>query len=253
MPVVLVVDDEPDIRSLVKINLEAAGYSVITAATGEEALDRVRRNPPDAMFLDLMMPGIDGWDVLSELKAGRGPGSEIPVFLVTALHDGELRLRGSIEGALQYITKPFDPADLVRALEQVLDPDAPSERELRRRVQSAALEALARSERGLGSGAELETDPRVRLTRLEHAPSHPTAPPGHVRQSRDRLASLTTKQRRLVEELATGASVATVARELGTSRSSVYASLGRVCRKLDLSGTQALLELARHGTLTGEP
>jgi len=252
MPVVLVVDDEPDIRSLMKINLEAAGYSVVTAAGGEEALDRVRREPPDAMFLDLMMPGIDGWAVLAELKAGRGAGSDIPVFLVTALPDGELRLRGSIEGALQYITKPFDPVELVRALEQVLDPDAPSERELRRRVQSAALEALARSERGADPESDLRADPRVRLTRLEHAPSPATSPSARVRQSQDRLASLTTKQRRLVEELATGASVATVARELGTSRSSVYASLRRVCRKLDLSGTRDLIDLVRHGTLSGE-
>jgi len=248
MPVVLVVDDEPDIRSLMKINLEAAGYSVVTASSGEEALDRVRREPPDAMFLDLMMPGLDGWEVLAELKAGRGAGSDIPVFLVTALHDGELRLRGSIEGALQYITKPFDPIELVRALEQVLDPDAPSERELRRRVQSAALEALARSERGSDPASDPRLDPRVRLTRLEHAPSM-SAPAAQARQSRDRLASLTTKQRLLVEELATGASVATVARDLGTSRSNVYASLRRVCRKLGLTGTRDLLELVRHGTL----
>jgi DNA-binding CsgD family transcriptional regulator len=72
-----------------------------------------------------------------------------------------------------------------------------------------------------------------------------------ARQSHDRLASLTTKQRRLVEELATGASVASVAQELGTSRSSVYASLRRVCRKLDIMGTRDLLELVRDGTLNG--
>jgi DNA-binding response OmpR family regulator len=242
VPVVLVVDDEPDIRTLIKINLEAAGYAVVTAASGEEALERVRVEPPDAMFLDLMMPGIDGWDVLAELKAGADASSEIPVFLVTALHEGELRLRGGIEGALRYITKPFDPLDLVRALEQVLDPDAPSERELRRRVQSAALEALARAERGVEASAETRSDPRVRLTRLERSlvPEAPTPP------SPDRLASLTPKQRRLVDELATGASVATVARQFGTSRSSVYASLRRICRKLDLMGTRDLLDLVRH-------
>jgi len=253
MSLVLVVDDEPDNLSLMKINLEAAGYTVVTAASGEEALDHVRRRPPDAMFLDLMMPGIDGWEVLAELKAGRGAGSEIPVFLVTALHDRELRLRGSIEGALQYITKPFDPLELVRALEQVLDPDAPSERELRRRVQSAALEALARSERGVEHSVAPSTVPRVRLTRLEHAPRTPTPPPAGSRPTQDRLASLTTKQRRLVEELATGASVATVAHELDTSRSSVYASLRRICRKLDLKGTRDLLEFVRRGPLNGEP
>jgi DNA-binding response OmpR family regulator len=246
MPVVLVVDDEPDIRTLMQINLEAAGYSVVTAASCEEALALVRREPPDAMFLDLMMPGIDGWAVLAELKAGRSAGSEIPVFLVTALHDGELRLRGGIEGALRYITKPFDPADLVHALEQVLDPEAPSERELRRRVQSAALEALARSETGIDITADAPSDPRVHLTRLERAHAYP--PATTPVQSHDRLASLTAKQRRLVDELASGASVATVAREVGTSRSSVYASLRRICRKLDLMGTRDLLELVRNET-----
>ncbi len=252
MPVVLVVDDEPDIRTLMKINLEAAGYSVVTAASGEEALEVVHRQPPDAMFLDLMMPGIDGWEVLAELKAGRGPGSEFPVFLVTALHDGELRVRGGIEGALRYITKPFDPGDLVRALEQVLDPEAPAERELRRRVQSAALQALARSETGVVGDADPVRGPHVRLTRLEHATVYPV-PTSASEQPPDPLASLTAKQRRLVEELATGASVATVARELGTSRSSVYASLRRVCRKLDLMGTRDLLDVVRQGTLRRDP
>ena len=252
MPVVLVVDDEPDIRTLVKINLEAAGYTVETAASGEEALEQVRAAPPDAMFLDLMMPGIDGWAVLAELKAGGGPGSEIPVFLVTALHDGDLRLRGGIEGALRYITKPFDPRELVQALDQVLDPDAPPERELRRRVQSATLEALARSERGVDPVGDHHPDPRVRLTRLEHVPSGAAPPSDGVRRSDGRLATLTAKQRRLVDELASGASVAIVARELGTSRSSVYASLRRICRKLDLTGTRDLLALVRHGTLRGD-
>jgi DNA-binding response OmpR family regulator len=250
MPVVLVVDDEPDIRTLMRINLEAAGYEVVTASTGEEALERVREGPPDAMFLDLMMPGIDGWTVLAELKAGTGAGSEIPVFLVTALHDGELRLRGGIEGALRYITKPFDPAELMGALEQVLDPRAPSERELRRQVQAAALEALARSEVGDATLSDPGSDPRVRLTRLEHTPAHASAP--SEPSADERLVLLTPNQRRLVEQLATGASVATVARESGTSRSSVYASLRRICRKLDLSGTRDLLELARRGTLDGD-
>jgi two-component system alkaline phosphatase synthesis response regulator PhoP len=253
--VVLVVDDEPDIRTLIKINLEAAGYSVVTAASGAEALERVRADPPDAMFLDVMMPGIDGWAVLAELKATRsGAGSDIPVFLVTALHDPELRLRSGIEGALRFITKPFDPGELVRALEQVLDPAAPSERELRRRVQASALEALARSERvpGFDRVADDGAMPRVRLTRLEHVPTAPVPAP-RVRRSRELLGSLTPKQRRLVEELATGVSVAATAQHLGTSRSNVYASLRRICRKLGLKGTHELLVLARQGTLSGEP
>ena len=70
MALVLVVDDEPDIRDLVRINLEQAGHRVVTAADGDEALASVRREPPDALFLDVRMPGTDGWTVLEELKAG---------------------------------------------------------------------------------------------------------------------------------------------------------------------------------------
>jgi len=84
MALVLVVDDEPDIRELVRINLEQAGHRVVTAADGDEALASVRHEPPDALFLDVRMPGTDGWAVLEELKAGsRRDLSEIPVFMLT--------------------------------------------------------------------------------------------------------------------------------------------------------------------------
>ena len=123
MALVLVVDDEPDIRELVRINLEQAGHRVVTAADGSEALARVREETPDALFLDVRMPGVDGWAVLEELKAASfGDVSEIPVFMVTAADEAESRLRGGIEGALQYITKPFDPRDLVDALDRTLRP-----------------------------------------------------------------------------------------------------------------------------------
>jgi DNA-binding response OmpR family regulator/DNA-binding CsgD family transcriptional regulator len=249
MAVVLVVDDEPDIRTLMRINLEGAGHRVVTAASGEEALDAVGREQPDAVFLDLMMPGLDGWDVLAALKSTGDGASDVPVFLVTALHDTDLRLRGGIEGALRYITKPFDPAELVRALDQVLDPAAPPERELRRRAQAKALEDLARAERAPGAGpsGERAETPRVRLTRLERLPSSPV-PRSGMRQARERLAVLTEKQQRLVVELVRGGSVASLARRLGTSRSTVYASLRRICQRLGLRGTHELVELARRAS-----
>jgi CheY-like chemotaxis protein len=253
MAVVLVVDDEPDIRTLMRINLEGAGHRVVTAASGEEALDLVVRDRPDAVFLDLMMPGLDGWGVLAALKANGTDGSDIPVFLVTALHDPDLRLRGGIEGALRYITKPFDPAELVDVLEEVLDPGSPPERELRRRAQAAALEDLARAERarGLGPHGERTHLPRVRLTRLERLPSSPV-PRSGMHHARGRLAALTEKQRRLVEELADGGSVASIAGRLGTSRSTVYASLRRICQRLGLRGTHELVELARRASVDDE-
>lgn len=242
----LVVDDEPDIRELIQINLEGAGYRVATACSGEEALEAVGREAPDAIFLDVMMPGVDGWSVLEQLKArSERDLSNIPVFMVTGMSETEHRLRGGIEGALRYITKPFDPLELLTAIEEVLGPGAPSEPELRRRVQTEALEELARYERGEVSSAD---EPRVRLTRLERVPVERAASP-RVRQARERLAELTTKQLLLLEALAGGTPVTTVARHLEMSRSNVYASLRRISRRLGLSGTDELLGMIRRGGL----
>jgi DNA-binding response OmpR family regulator len=248
MPLVLVVDDEPDIRTVIQINLQQAGYRVVMAANGEEALAALRAEPPDAVLLDVMMPGVDGWSVLQELKtSGSRKLAEIPVFLVTAISDNEQRIRGGIEGAVRYITKPFDPNDLLRALASVLDPDALPEPQLRRQVQAESLEALARAERG-------DTDPgipRVRLTRLEQLPATPSTP-ARLRAAAARVDDLTPKQRMLLEQLASGMSVTAVAAELGMSRSNVYAGLRRIGRKLGLQGTNELLAFVRQGRLLGQ-
>jgi DNA-binding response OmpR family regulator len=248
MPLVLVVDDEPDIRTVIQINLQQAGYRVVMAANGEEALAALRAEPPDAVLLDVMMPGVDGWSVLQELKtSGSRKLAEIPVFLVTAISDNEQRIRGGIEGAVRYITKPFDPNDLLRALASVLDPDGLPEPQLRRRVQAESLEALARAERG-------DADPgipRVRLTRLEQLPATPSTP-ARLRAAAARVADLTPKQRMLLEQLASGMSVTAVAAELGMSRSNVYAGLRRIGRKLGLQGTNELLAFVRQGRLLGQ-
>jgi len=251
MPLVLVVDDDPDIRELIQVNLEAAGYRVATAANGGEALEIVESQPPDAMFLDLMMPDIDGWTVLEALKAKSSTDlSEIPVFMITGRTEVESRLRSGIEGALEYITKPFEPDDLTSALERALKPGAPSEAEQRKQVRNASLEALARLERtGEDVGDPLATSPpRVRLTRLEHTPSGP-APSPRLGQARERVKDLTPKQRALLDALATGMPVTGAAEQLGMSRSNVYASLRRIGRRLGLRGTKELLALLRQGVL----
>jgi DNA-binding response OmpR family regulator len=253
MALVLVVDDEPDIRELVRVNLEQAGHRVVTAGDGAEALARVREETPDALFLDIRMPGIDGWAVLEELKAGSMSDlSEIPVFMVTAVDEPEAQLRGGIHGALQYVTKPFDPRKLVDALEQSLHPSAPPEPEQRRKARSESLEAFARYEKtgaaGDGKGETEAAEPRVRLTRLEHSPSSPSPAP-RIRAARDRVGELTPKQRHLLEALSTRTPVTVVAQQLGISRSNVYASLRRIGRKLGLKGTNELLALLRQGAL----
>jgi len=197
------------------------------------------------------MPGVDGWGVLDQLKSRSGRDlSEIPVFMVTARTEPQTRLRGGIEGALRYITKPFDPAELVEMLGDAIGPGAPPEPQQRRQVQQSALEELARRESAGGGEPSAAPEPRVRLTRLEHAPSS-SSPSPRLKNARDKLAELSAKQRELLEALATNAPVTGVAHQLGMSRSNVYASLRRIARKLGLKGTNELLALLRQGALLG--
>ncbi|HUF84123.1 MAG TPA: response regulator [Acidimicrobiia bacterium] len=145
MALVLVVDDDPDIVELIQLNLELAGHRVITAGDGKAALDAVQRETPDAILLDLMMPGLDGWAVIDKLKSRSDREvSEIPVFMVTARAEPQNRIRGGIEGAIRYITKPFDPAKLADMIADAVGPGATPEPEQRRRVQQAAMEEMAR-------------------------------------------------------------------------------------------------------------
>jgi two-component system OmpR family response regulator len=249
MSLVLVVDDEPDIRELLKVNLELAGHRVVTANDGREALAAVQQELPDAILLDLMMPEVDGWDVIQQLKASSGRDlSEIPVFMVTARDEAHQRLRGGIEGALRYITKPFDPEYLVAELASALAPTAPPEPEQRRQVRTSSLEELARREQAGGMDPAPVSEPRVRLTRLEHAPAA-SSPSPRLRNAREQVNALSAKQRQLLEALATRTPVTAVAQQLGMSRSNIYASLRRISRKLGLKGTNELLALLRQGAL----
>src|SRR5437763_2573743 len=141
MATVLVVDDEPDIRELVRLNLELDGHRVVAAADGAEALVAVKEDPPDVLILDVMMPGLDGWEVLSRMKAPGTDMGDIPVLMLTARTDEIDQIRGGIEGAIHYITKPFSVATLREAVREALG-GAP-ELVQRRHAQHAALERLA--------------------------------------------------------------------------------------------------------------
>jgi DNA-binding response OmpR family regulator len=110
---VLVADDDPVVRSIVVMNLEEEGYQVLEAADGDEALSLARRAVPDLVVLDVMMPGLDGLDVLSILR-GHPNTADIPVVLVTARSADRDILDGWKAGAAYYLTKPFDLDDLLR-------------------------------------------------------------------------------------------------------------------------------------------
>ena len=108
---ILVVDDEERNRRLLVAMLEAEGYTALEAADGPQALELARESPPDLVLLDIMMPGMDGYEVAQQLKADAAT-TAIPVVMVTALDDRESRLRGLEAGAEEFVTKPVDRNEL---------------------------------------------------------------------------------------------------------------------------------------------
>ena len=108
---ILVVDDEPDITALVAYHLAKAGFRVSTANTGPDALKAAREERPDIVILDLMLPGVSGYDVLTELRK-RDETKDVGVILLTARREETDRIRGLSLGADDYLTKPFSPQEL---------------------------------------------------------------------------------------------------------------------------------------------
>ena len=125
-PRVLVVDDEAAIRDIVRRYLTAEGFEVAEAADGKDALDRLRALEPDLVVLDVLMPGIDGLEVLRRLRAS----SDVYVIMLTAKAEEVDKLVGLAVGADDYLTKPFSPRELVARVRAVLrrgrDASAPS-------------------------------------------------------------------------------------------------------------------------------
>lgn len=113
---ILVVDDEPAIVRLVRAKLHADGLSVIVAGSGEEAIATVERERPDLVVLDVMMPGIDGFETLRRIRAKR----QTPVILLTARVGDADKLRGLQSGADDYLTKPFNPDELAARVAAIL-------------------------------------------------------------------------------------------------------------------------------------
>ena len=110
MKKVLVLEDEANIRSFVVINLKRAGYETIEAGTGEEALEQLQRNPDiKVALLDIMLPGIDGFEVCRRIRASN---SQIGIIMLTARTQEMDKVTGLMTGADDYVTKPFSPAEL---------------------------------------------------------------------------------------------------------------------------------------------
>ena len=116
---ILVVDDEPDIVALVSYHLAKAGYRVITAASGPDALDIARRESPALVVLDWMLPGMSGFDVLAALRDAEETHG-IAVLMLTARKEEADRIEGLSLGADDYLTKPFSPQELVLRVGAIL-------------------------------------------------------------------------------------------------------------------------------------
>jgi CheY-like chemotaxis protein len=115
---ILIVEDHPTMREAMRLVLEGEGFEISEAAEGRAALDMVRSDPPDLVFLDLNMPGSNGSDVLTQIKADPATAG-VHVIVVTATGE-EGRERALAMGADGYFTKPFSPIALLRTVERVL-------------------------------------------------------------------------------------------------------------------------------------
>ena len=117
---ILAVDDERHIVRLVEVNLQRAGYEVVTAYDGREALEKVKAENPDLVVLDVMMPYMDGFEVLKTLKADPAT-AEIPVIMLTAKAQDADVFRGWQSGVDCYLTKPFNPMELLTFVKRIFD------------------------------------------------------------------------------------------------------------------------------------
>ncbi len=138
---VLVVDDEPPIRLLCRVNLEAEGMVVLEAADGSTGLQLAQEEHPDVVLLDVMIPGIDGWQVAEQLL-GDSATSSIPIIFLTARAELRDRARGIDIGGVEYVTKPFNPVELAPLIRDLIARVDRGEADELRRTKLAELRAL---------------------------------------------------------------------------------------------------------------
>ena len=145
MTKVLVIDDEAPIRLLCRVNLEAEKMDVIEAADGPSGVVKAQDERPDVILLDVMMPGLDGWNVAEQLLDDERT-SGIPIIFLTARAEFRDRARGLDIGGVDYITKPFNPLELAPLVQRLLDRIVKGERDDLRAEKLSELRTLMNSE-----------------------------------------------------------------------------------------------------------
>ncbi len=138
---VLVIDDEAPIRLLCRVNLEAEGMEVLEAGDGQTGLDAAKRELPDVVLLDVMMPGLDGWRVAEQLLDSDATAS-IPIVFLTARAELRDRVRGIDLGGVEYLTKPFNPVELAPLVRELVDRVEAGERDDLRSEKLRELRAM---------------------------------------------------------------------------------------------------------------
>ncbi|TMK24898.1 MAG: response regulator [Actinobacteria bacterium] len=118
-PLVLVVDDDPQVREVVRVNLEMEGYTVREAGNAEEGLAAVEDDAPDLILLDVMMPQVDGWEMLRRVQEQHGRGS-IPVVMFSGQLESSAKREAEERGAQGFVGKPFDLRALIEQTKQIV-------------------------------------------------------------------------------------------------------------------------------------
>ena len=118
-PLVLLVDDDPQVREVVRVNLEMEGYAVREAGNAEDGLAALEDEAPDLILLDVMMPQVDGWEMLQQIHEHTGVGA-IPVIMFSGKIDERSAAEAESLGAQAFIGKPFDPSSLIESTKQLL-------------------------------------------------------------------------------------------------------------------------------------
>lgn len=235
---ILVIEDEPDIADLLQFNLELSGYNVRVADNGATGLDAVHADRPDLVVLDVMMPVLDGWSVLRELRED-DELQDVPVVLVTALSEERDVIRGHLDGAIEYVTKPFEMRELLASVQRALtEPDDAVRRDRRQRVRRF-LQRLAELDSGRTA------DGSIRFSKLEQRPAAHVTDDTASAVDRERMGRLTDNQRYVAGQLAAGRAVRDLAEELDVSRSNVYATRKRIARKLGVTPDEVSDEVRR--------
>ncbi|MEO6574152.1 MAG: phosphate regulon transcriptional regulator PhoB [Polyangiaceae bacterium] len=166
---ILIVEDEADLSELMRYNLEAEGFRVVTAESGDEAVERIRDGVPDLILLDWMLPGLSGIELCRRWRS-RDETARTPIIMITARGEEEERVRGLATGADDYVVKPFSMPELVARIQALLRRSSPQL--ITNTLKAGDLELDRQSHRVRRAGRDLHLGPtEYRL--LEYLMRHP--------------------------------------------------------------------------------